>query len=81
MFRLTHLKFAIRPTIRHNSDWNRDSVIKLVAKAVGPGHQVDLKNYDLLILVDIMRVSDLVDFLSPTTDLVLTCFNKRTFVG
>ena len=34
----------------------RDDVIKQVATAVGPRHSVDLKNYDLLILVDIYRV-------------------------
>lgn len=34
----------------------RDDVIKQVATAVGSQHKVDLKNYDLLILVDIYRV-------------------------
>ena len=36
---------------------NRDDVIKQVADAVGSRHKVDLTNYDLLILVDIYRVS------------------------
>lgn len=31
-------------------------MIKQVASAVGPGHQVDLKNYDLLILVELYKV-------------------------
>lgn len=31
-------------------------VIKKVAAAVGPGHKVDLKSYDLLILVEIYKV-------------------------
>lgn len=31
-------------------------MINRVAAAVGPGHRVDLTNYDLLILVDIYRV-------------------------
>ncbi|EEH44426.2 uncharacterized protein PADG_00715 [Paracoccidioides brasiliensis Pb18] len=48
-------KYAIRPSIRNNTEWNRDIVIPLVAKIVGPGHSVDLKNYDALILVDIVQ--------------------------
>jgi tRNA acetyltransferase TAN1 len=35
----------------------RDDVIKQVATAVGDKHRVDLKNYDLLILVEIYQVS------------------------
>ncbi|KAI9724954.1 MAG: hypothetical protein M1812_000230 [Candelaria pacifica] len=48
-------KFAIRPTIRNHSTLTRDGVIRQVAAAVGPGHKVDLKNYDLLILVEIYK--------------------------
>ncbi|KAB2576223.1 Thump domain-containing protein [Lasiodiplodia theobromae] len=48
-------KFAIRPNIRNNKDLTRDQVIKTVAAAVGPGHSVDLKDYDLLILVDVYK--------------------------
>ncbi|KAK2871853.1 hypothetical protein FQN49_002764 [Arthroderma sp. PD_2] len=48
-------KYAIRPTIRNNTDCHRDSVIKLVASIVGSGHSVDLKNYDLLILVEVIQ--------------------------
>ncbi|OJD34647.1 thump domain-containing protein [Diplodia corticola] len=48
-------KFAIRPNIRNNKDVTRDQVIKTVASAVGPGHSVDLKDYDLLILVDVYK--------------------------
>ncbi|KAH6637761.1 hypothetical protein C7974DRAFT_432618 [Boeremia exigua] len=48
-------KFAIRPTIRNHRDLKRDDVIKTVAAAVGPGHKVDLKGYDLLILVEIYK--------------------------
>ncbi|KAL1800107.1 hypothetical protein ACET3X_000449 [Alternaria dauci] len=48
-------KFAIRPSIRNNKEFLRDNVIKTVAAAVGPGHKVDLKNYDLLILVEIYK--------------------------
>ena len=49
-------QFAIRPTIRNHRDLKRDDVIKTVAAAVGPGHKVDLKGYDLLILVEIYKV-------------------------
>ncbi|KAE8353570.1 hypothetical protein BDV28DRAFT_132857 [Aspergillus coremiiformis] len=48
-------KFAIRPAIRSNTKFDRDSVIKTVASVVGPGHSVDLKNYDLVILVDVIK--------------------------
>jgi len=46
-------KFAIRPTIRNHNVLKRDKVIHDIAVAVGPGHKVDLKNYDLLILIEI----------------------------
>ncbi|KAI4135658.1 MAG: hypothetical protein LQ347_000468 [Umbilicaria vellea] len=48
-------KFAIRTTIRNHSTLKRDGVIKQVADAVGPSHAVDLKNYDLLIIVEIYK--------------------------
>ncbi|KAF1839803.1 hypothetical protein BDW02DRAFT_593668 [Decorospora gaudefroyi] len=48
-------KFAIRPSIRNNKEFRRDEVINTVAAAVGPGHKVDLKGYDLLILVEIYK--------------------------
>ena len=48
-------KFAIRPTIRNNNSLHRDDVINQIATAVGPHHRVDLKNYDLLILLDVYR--------------------------
>ncbi|CAO2656406.1 Nn.00g052090.m01.CDS01 [Neocucurbitaria sp. VM-36] len=48
-------KFAIRPSIRNNKEFTRDEIIKSVAAAVGPGHKVDLKGYDLLILVEIYK--------------------------
>jgi hypothetical protein len=50
-------QFAIRPNLRNHSILSRDAVIKQVAAAVGPNHQVDLKSYDLLILVEIYQVS------------------------
>ncbi|KAH7085911.1 THUMP domain-containing protein [Paraphoma chrysanthemicola] len=48
-------KFAIRPSIRNNTELTRDEVIKKVAAAVGPNHKVDLQGYDLLILVEIYK--------------------------
>nr|POE64853.1 uncharacterized protein c25h2.10c [Quercus suber] len=48
-------KFAIRPTLRNHNVLTRDSVIKQVASLVGPGHAVDLKNYDLLIVVEVYQ--------------------------
>ncbi|RMY71177.1 hypothetical protein D0863_05315 [Hortaea werneckii] len=48
-------KFAIRPTLRNHSILTRDSIIKQVASIVGPGHVVDLKNYDLLIVVEVYQ--------------------------
>ena len=53
---LALIKFAIRTTIRNHSTLTRDGVIKQVADAVGQSHTVDLKNYDLLILVEIYKV-------------------------
>ncbi|KAK1808365.1 hypothetical protein LTR12_017272 [Friedmanniomyces endolithicus] len=48
-------KFAIRPSIRNHNTLNRDSVIKQIASIVGPDHTVDLKNYELLIIVEIYQ--------------------------
>ncbi|PGH18112.1 hypothetical protein AJ79_00740 [Helicocarpus griseus UAMH5409] len=48
-------KYAIRTSIRNNTTWTRETLIPLVASMVGPGHSVDLKNYDALILVDIVQ--------------------------
>ncbi|KAI1914801.1 hypothetical protein LOZ58_000324 [Ophidiomyces ophidiicola] len=48
-------KYAIRPSVRNNHEWPRDTLIRLVARAVGPGHTVNLRNYDALILVEVMQ--------------------------
>lgn len=48
-------KYAIRPTVRNNNKYTRDIIIKTVADVVGPGHPVDLKNYDLLIIVEVIQ--------------------------
>lgn len=50
-------QFAIRPTLRNHNILSRDSVIRQVASLVGPGHQVDLKNYELLVVVEVYQVS------------------------
>jgi hypothetical protein len=54
------IQYAIRPTVRGNNKFNRDSVIKTIADVVGPEHPVDLKNYDLIILVHLIQVSCLI---------------------
>ncbi|KXS99437.1 hypothetical protein AC578_8146 [Pseudocercospora eumusae] len=48
-------QFAVRPTIRNHTVLTRDAVIKQVASIVGPGHQVDLNNYELLIVVEVYQ--------------------------
>lgn len=48
-------KYAIRPSISRNTKFDRDTVIKTVASVVGQDHSVDLKNYDLLILVTVIQ--------------------------
>ena len=48
-------KFAIRTTTRDNNLLKRDDIINKVASLVGTKHSVDLKNYDLLILVEVYR--------------------------
>ncbi|KAF2085331.1 hypothetical protein K490DRAFT_75190 [Saccharata proteae CBS 121410] len=51
----TSKKFAIRPNIRNNTVLTRNLVITRVAQMVGPGHKVDLNDYDVLILVDVYK--------------------------
>ena len=51
------LKFAIRPTRRNHNVMKRDDIINQIARAVGRSHQVDLKGYDRLILVDVYKVN------------------------
>lgn len=62
---VTPKKFAIRTTIRNHNIMKRDDVIKQVAMAVGSQHSVDLKEYDLLILLDIYKVGLYFEF-EPT---------------
>lgn len=54
---LTRRQYAIRPTVRCNKQWHRDSIIKTVAGVVGSEHSVDLANYDKIILVDVLQVA------------------------
>ncbi|KAH0556491.1 hypothetical protein GP486_005610 [Trichoglossum hirsutum] len=48
-------KFAIRTNIRNHNTLTRDGIIRQVAEVIGPGHKVDLKDYDLLVLVEIFQ--------------------------
>ncbi len=65
-------QFAIRPTLRNFNLITREKVIQLVAQCVGSGHQVDLKNYDLLIVVEIFQVHT-----SPTRGYHIACAYER----
>ncbi|KAJ5918800.1 hypothetical protein N7454_009944 [Penicillium verhagenii] len=47
--------YAIRPSSRGNNKLNRDIIIKTVADVVGPEHPVNLKQYDHMILVDVVQ--------------------------
>lgn len=49
-------QYAIRPSVRGNNKFHRDSIIKTVADIVGKEHPVNLKNYDKMILVDVCQV-------------------------
>ncbi|KAF8541947.1 hypothetical protein BDD12DRAFT_455659 [Trichophaea hybrida] len=49
------IKFAIRPTSRNHNTLNRNEIINTIAACVGPAHKVDLKEYDLLILVELYK--------------------------
>lgn len=44
----------------------RDEVIQQVAAVVGDRHSVDLKHYDLMILVDIYRVAQMTNGMPPS---------------
>jgi len=50
------VKFAIRPSLRHHDVLTRDVIINTVARCVGLQHRVDLKNYDVLVLVEVYKV-------------------------
>ena len=65
-------KFAIRTSIRNNKVFQRNDLIDTIAAAVGPGHKVDLKGYDLLILVEIYKVR------YHTWSTRFTCVRKRS---
>ena len=50
------LQFCVRPNMRNHNTMKRDAIIKTIAGLVGQPHKVDLKNYDLLIIVEIYQV-------------------------
>ena len=43
--------------MRNHNVLKRDMIIQKVASLVGPGHKVDLKNYDKLIVVEAYKVT------------------------
>lgn len=43
--------------MRNHNALKREEVIDQIAGLVGPSHSVDLKNYDLLILVEAYKVT------------------------
>jgi len=49
------IKYAIRPNVRDNQSMKRDLVIATVGSVIGRDHIVDLKNYDVLILVETVK--------------------------
>ena len=49
------IKYAIRPTLRDHNVLKRDDIIQQVARAVGNGYAVDLKQPDVVILVEVYR--------------------------
>lgn len=51
----TGIKYAIRPTLRDHNVLKRDDIIQQVAGAVGSGYVVDLKQPDVVILVEVYR--------------------------
>ncbi|KAM0715850.1 hypothetical protein Q7P37_008364 [Cladosporium fusiforme] len=63
---VTPRKFAIRPNMRNHNIMKRDAVINLVAGLVGQPHKVDLKNYDLLIMVEIYQQNKQFCYQSPS---------------
>jgi hypothetical protein len=50
----------------------RDAIIKMMAGLVGQPHKVDLKNYDLLITVEIYQVGITASHRRETTRSMLT---------
>lgn len=53
------LKFAVQVSRRHFNTIDRDTIIRSVAECMGKeyGHQVDLKNYDKLIIVECFKTN------------------------
>lgn len=47
--------------MRNHNTLKRDAIIKMVAGLVGQPHKVDLKNYDLLITVEIYQVGTMTE--------------------
>ncbi|KTW27279.1 hypothetical protein T552_02262 [Pneumocystis carinii B80] len=47
--------FAIRPNLRNHTKLTREQIIRTIVPLVGAPHKVDLKNYDVLIMVEIFK--------------------------
>jgi len=51
-------QFAIRPSLRNSGKiLTRDNIIKKVAELVGSEHKVDLTNPDVVVLVEVYKVT------------------------
>ncbi|EMR08803.1 hypothetical protein PNEG_02972 [Pneumocystis murina B123] len=48
-------KFAIRPNLRNHTKLTREQIIRTIAPLIGAPHKVDLKNYDVLIMVEVFK--------------------------
>jgi hypothetical protein len=56
--------------MRNHNTMKRDAIIKMIAGLVGQPHRVDLKNYDLLITVEIYQVG----ILQATGEMLRWCW-------
>jgi tRNA acetyltransferase TAN1 len=59
--------------MRNHNTMKRDAIIKMVAGLVGQPHKVDLKNYDLLITIEIYQVCLFLSMLVNNTDRERVC--------
>jgi hypothetical protein len=62
--------------MRNHNTMKRDAIIKMVAGLVGQPHKVDLKNYDLLITIEIYQVCVLC-WCTPTIGKASVCADNN----
>jgi tRNA acetyltransferase TAN1 len=55
-FAVANLEYAIQPHARDNNTMTRDPVIAVVGSVIGRDHIVELKGYDVLVLVETVKV-------------------------